>query len=429
MNHVAFVIPSLDRLGGAERQVLMLASGLRRREWQVSVVALTANGATAAAELHATGISFVSLGMRKGLADPRGWVRLQRWIKAQQPDILHAHLPHAAWISRWSRIAAPMRVVIDTVHTSATGPVSRRLGYRTSHWLTDTATFVSRDALNAWTASGVVPHARTAAVRNAVDTALFYPDPNLRATMRSRLGLGNEFLWFTAGRFDPVKNYPMLLAAMQKLPPHAHLLIAGTGPERANQKILARSLGLQDRVRFIGFVHEVHRWMQAADAVVLASRWEGLPLVLLEAGACALPSVATNVPGSREVLQHGRTGLLTTPDDPVALASAMSDLMQMPAEMRAKLGSQARHHILAHFSLDAILDRWHDVYTGLLTASPTPRRWAIAGKLIPEPPRPDASNHPANAVPESFPLPQTPPAARLSGAASAENPVVHVQST
>lgn len=429
MNHIAFVIPGLERIGGAERQLLMLASGLRNRGWQVSVIALTRIGIPAATELRSVGISTVSFAMHKGLADPRGWVRLHRWIKTHQPDILHAHLPHAAWISRWSRLAAPVRVVIDTIHTSDTGRFPRRLAYRGSKWLTDAVTFVGNDALNAWIASGAATQTRTAVIGNAADTALFHPDSDLRSTMRSRLGLRNEFLWFTAGRFDPVKNYPLLLAAMQKLPPHAHLLIAGTGPERARQKQFARTLGLGDRIRFIGFVHDVHRWMQAADAVVLASHWEGLPLVLLEAGACALPSVATKVPGNREVLQHGHTGLLANSDDPGALASAMSDLMQMPPEMRAQLGSNARRHILTHYSLDTILDRWHLLYTRLLDASPSPRCRASATVHINRALEPNELHPLANASRETYPPPQIPPPVHPSRAASTATPVVHVQNT
>ncbi|HMD76301.1 MAG TPA: glycosyltransferase, partial [Terracidiphilus sp.] len=106
MNHVALVIPGLDRIGGAERQVILLAKGLRRRGWRVSVVALSGAGGDVAAELIASGAVFLSLGMRKGLADPRGWIRFNGWLRRESPDVVHAHLPHAAWLARWSRLAA-----------------------------------------------------------------------------------------------------------------------------------------------------------------------------------------------------------------------------------------------------------------------------------------------------------------------------------
>ena len=132
MSHAAMAIPGLDRVGGAEQQAILLAKGLRRRGWRTSVVALSGTGGTTAAELEDAGVRFTSLQMRKGLADPRGWIRFQRWLWREQPDVLHAHLPHAAWLARWSRLAAPVPLVVDTLHSSATGKTGRHFGYACS---------------------------------------------------------------------------------------------------------------------------------------------------------------------------------------------------------------------------------------------------------------------------------------------------------
>lgn len=149
MNHIALVIPGLDGIGGAERQVILLAKGLVRRGWRVSVVALSGTGGSAAAELVGAGAGFISLQMRKGLADPRGWIRFHRWLKLEAPEVVHAHLPHAAWITRWSRLGAPVRAVVDTLHSSSTGDLGRRLGYRWSRWLPDRVTAVSQAVAHA----------------------------------------------------------------------------------------------------------------------------------------------------------------------------------------------------------------------------------------------------------------------------------------
>ncbi|MGA2207428.1 MAG: glycosyltransferase, partial [Terracidiphilus sp.] len=81
MSHAAIAIPGIDRIGGAERQAMLLAKGLRRRGWRVSMVALSGTGGDAAAELRNAGVGFISLEMRKGLADPRGWLRFHRWLR------------------------------------------------------------------------------------------------------------------------------------------------------------------------------------------------------------------------------------------------------------------------------------------------------------------------------------------------------------
>ena len=130
MSHAALLIPTLDRLGGAERQLILLARGLSGRGWRVSVVALSGSGGAAAEELRGCGVAFLSLGMRKGLADPRGWIRFHRWLRKARPDVVHAHLPHAAWLARWSRLAVPAPVFLDTLHSSSTGGRGRRFGYR-----------------------------------------------------------------------------------------------------------------------------------------------------------------------------------------------------------------------------------------------------------------------------------------------------------
>lgn len=226
MNHVALLIPTIDRIGGAERQVLLLARGLARRGWKVTIVALSGSGGNAAREIAAAGAQFVSLEMRKGLADPRGWIRFHRWLRQTRPDVVHAHLPHAAWLMRWSRLAAPLRVALDTIHTSATGTRGRKVGYRRSDWLPDQVTAVSGAVADAYLSEHMVSDRTLTVLPNGVDVEAWRPDPVLRKIIRRKLALTDEFLWLAAGRLEPVKDYPALLQAFSEIPPSAHLVIA-----------------------------------------------------------------------------------------------------------------------------------------------------------------------------------------------------------
>lgn len=374
MNHVALLIPGLDRIGGAERQLMLLAKGLRGRGWRVSVVALSGTGGDAAAELAGAGIAFLSLEMHKGLADPRGWLRFHRWLKQEKPGVVHAHLPHAAWMARWSRLATPVRVVVDTLHSSSTGTGVRRMGYRLSDWLSNEVTAVSHAVAAAHLAAEMA--AKITVIPNGVDMDAWRPDAAARAAVRGELAIENEFLWFAAGRLEPVKDYPTLLAAMAQLPSTARLVIAGTGPLEEQLRGLASQLCLQSRVRFLGFEQDVRRWMQAADGFVLSSRWEGLPMALLEAAACALPAVATDVPGTREVIVHGGTGWLAAQGDPRALAEAMTRLMHTSLDGRRTIGEQARQRAFDSFSLELALTRWEALYSDLLQRNRRPSRRA-----------------------------------------------------
>jgi glycosyltransferase involved in cell wall biosynthesis len=378
LNHIAMVIPGIDRIGGAERQMIQLARGLRERGWRVSVVALSGTDGNEAAELTESGIGFLSLRMRKGLADPRGWIRFHRWLQRQRPDVVHTHLPHAAWLARWSRLGAPMRVLVDTLHSSSTGTVARRLGFRMSNWLPDKVTAVSQAVAEAHLLARMATAEKLAVVANGVDAGHWRPDAQVRSIVRRELGFEDEFLWLAAGRLDPVKDYPTLLKAMVNVPQRARLIIAGGGQLESELRRLSTDLGLVSRVRFLGFAPNVCRLMQAADAFVLCSRWEGLPMALLEAAACGLPAVATNVPGTREAVVDGETGFLAVAGSAEALQSEMTRMMRLTPQERRAMGERARELVEEHFSLDKVLDRWEQHYVDLLRENPDASRWSIA---------------------------------------------------
>jgi glycosyltransferase involved in cell wall biosynthesis len=368
--HVALVIPTLDRIGGAERQVLLLAIGLRRRGWRVTVVALQGNGGAAANELRAAGADFHSLGMRKGLADPRGWTRFIGWLRRNKPAIVHAHLAQAAWLTRWSRLCAPVPVVIDTLHSSSTGGPGRRLGYRLSRNLPDQVTAVSHSVADAHLSRRLVRREALTVLPNGVDADEWRSDAQARADLRMEMGLQEEFIWLAVGRLEMVKDYSTLLRAMVAVPAPVRLVIAGAGPLLNNLARLSSHLGLYERVKFLGFEPNLKRWLQAADGFVLSSRWEGLPMALLEAAACALPAVVTDVPGSREIVLDGETGTLVPPADASALAWAMTAMMRTPPEERRRMGACARQRVLEHFSLESSFDRWEELYGTLLSRHP-----------------------------------------------------------
>ena len=366
MNHVAVAIPGLDRIGGAERQAMLLAKGLRSRGWKASVVALSGTEGAAAQELRDAGVSFKSLGMRKGLADPRGWIRFNRWLWRERPQVVHAHLPHAAWLARWSRLAAPAPVVIDTLHSSHAVGLGRWIGYRCSRWLPDHVTAVSCAAAESHVAAGMVSAVRLSVMGNGIDVDAWRPNLHARTAMRREIAIGDGFLWLAVGRLEAVKDFPTLLAAIVRVPETARLVVLGDGPLRGELRELAASMGLGGRVRFAGFEPDVKRWMQAADGVVLASRYEGLPMSLLEAGACGVPVVATDVPGTREAVVHGETGWLARRGDADDLAAAMRRLMIAAEADRRAMGKRARRRVVERFGLEHVLDEWERLYAELL---------------------------------------------------------------
>jgi glycosyltransferase involved in cell wall biosynthesis len=374
VNHVAYVIPTLDRIGGAEQQLILLATGLAGRGWNVSIIALAGTGGNALQMLESAGIAFRSLEMRKGLLDFRGWVRLHSWLRQNQPDIVHTHLPHASLLARWSRLATPMRILIDTIHSPATGGVFRNFGYRVSCALPDVVTAVSRAAADPWLNSGMVKQESLAIIPNGIEIDRWKRDNDTRKAVRAKLRLTNEFLWLSVGRLDPVKDHSTLLRAFTQLPSEARLVIVGDGRLKDQLRSLVQKLGLSDRVQFPGFQSDVFPWMCAADGFVLCSRWEGLPMALLEAGSCRLPVVITNIAGAREVLPDSQCGHAPLPRNERGLAASMRAMMCLPETERHDLGLRLHKAVCEKFSMDQVLNRWENLYHLQLERNPERKR-------------------------------------------------------
>jgi len=368
MNHIAMLVPTIDEIGGAESQVLLLSEELSRRGWRVSVVALSGSGGTASARLAAAGIDYYSSRMRCGWFDPQGWTRYLGWAASNQPDVVHSHLPHATWFARWVRLLSPVRVVVDTIHTSNTGTLGRRVGYRLSSWLSNRVTCVSETVANAATSAKMVRPEKLMVLPNGVP---------LQPSRPARRCEGHSpFLWVAVGRLAPVKDYPTLLRAFATLRDNPRLLIAGAGPEEMALRDLAANLGIEDRVEFTGYRQDIQPLLVTADAFVLSSLWEGLPVSVLEAQAAGLPVVATDAAGTREAMLEGQSGLLVPVGDSGALSSALNQIMATPNETRCRMGDTGRQFIQERFSLPAVADRWEALYRELLKSNPSAARWA-----------------------------------------------------
>jgi glycosyltransferase involved in cell wall biosynthesis len=172
------------------------------------------------------------------------------------------------------------------------------------------------------------------------------------------------------------KGHRMLidaLAAPEVADLPLHVLLVGEGPLRNEIEERARRAGVGDRLRFLGNRPDVPRLLAAADIFVLPSRWEGLPMALLEAMAAGLPSVATAVSGTRQVVTDGENGLLVPPEHPGAIAEAVSRLARNP-ELRAALGAAARQRVVAAFSVERQAMRHVELYRLITGAAGSPAR-------------------------------------------------------
>lgn len=376
MTRIAMLIPTIDQIGGAERQVILLAKQLSSRGWQVTLIALSGNGANSTHVLEASGVHFLSLGMRKAWIDSRGWRRYLNWASRNKPEIVHAHLPHASWFARCVRLFSPARVQLDTIHTSNPGSIARRLLYRLTNQLTDCVTCVSNSVAQTAIESGLTTMEKSTVLYNGVDAWRQNPSTVGAVCNSSNPSSTRPFRWIAVGRLSPVKDYPTLLRAFANLPNHPCLLIVGSGPDHHALRNLVCQLQIEQRVHFTGFEANVQPLLSTADAFVLSSLWEGLPMGVLEAGSAGLPVVATDGKGTREAMVHGETGLIVPVGDHIALATAMGQVMSMTPSERQKWGIRGRQFVEEHFSLPVIVDQWERLYSRLLHQHTHPSRHA-----------------------------------------------------
>ncbi|MFN3326199.1 MAG: glycosyltransferase [Bryobacteraceae bacterium] len=346
--------------GGAEAQVAQLARGFARRGFRTSVVSLLPPAAFAD-ELKAAGVGVYSLDMRPGSPNPIGAVRLLAALRRLRPQVLHAHMFHANLMARLARIFCPVPAVISTAHSliessrrSEDARARERL-YRLTDRLGDITVVVSKAGADRYARIGAAPSHRLRVIPNGVDTRLYHPPAAPRDS--------NDFVWLAAGRLMWKKDYPNLIDAFTRVG-RGSLWIAGSGPQEAELRQLATQSAA--RIRFLGQRSDLPALLHEADAFVLSSVVEGLPMVLLEAAASGLPCVTTGAGGASEVVLDGETGFVVPPGDAAALAAAMTRIMEMPAGQRLRLGEAARRHAVARFGIEAVLDQWELLYRELL---------------------------------------------------------------
>jgi glycosyltransferase involved in cell wall biosynthesis len=208
------------------------------------------------------------------------------------------------------------------------------------------------------------PPERTIAIRNGVSLTDFTPSPSAYSGIREKLGLkADEFVLLCAARLSHEKGFDVLLQAMAEILRSgipANLIIAGDGPLREELREQAKSLKLDGHVFFVGFQRDVRPYLHTASAFILTSRKEGLPLSILEAMACGLPCIVTDVGGNAEAVLDGHNGRVIVPESPEAVVSAVRDLADHPEE-RVQMGFRARARASALFNVREQLAAIRDV--------------------------------------------------------------------
>jgi glycosyltransferase involved in cell wall biosynthesis len=344
-------------VGGQEMVILSLTERADRSRFSPRVLCLDGAGELAP-RFEAAGVPVDVLDGVDG-SGIGTLAAMRRYLRARRPAILHTHNPTPHQFGALARMVTSIPVLVHTKHgrNQLLTRRGRQLERFAGH-MTDAVVAVSLDAADVARSVDRVPPDRIRVIRNGVDVSIITP-PAARSPG-----------WHVVhvARLNAVKDQTTLLHAARLVLDHQpgfRLDIVGDGERRGELEQLSADLGLRDAVCFRGLQADVRPFLAGADAFILSSVSEGIALTLLEAMAAALPVVATDVGGNREVVIPGETGFLVPARDPAALARALIMLLGDP-ERAARFGAAGRARVATEFALGTTVAAYESLYGELL---------------------------------------------------------------
>jgi glycosyltransferase involved in cell wall biosynthesis len=375
---VLFLVRDLA-VGGSQRQLAVLASGLARHGHDVAVAVLYTGGALEGL-LGDSGVRLLSIGKSSRWHVVAPLVRLRGLFLSERPDLIYAFLPMQTTLAA---LLLPAGLQTQLVFGLRAGGMQLRhydalnaLTYRSEAWLSRRADLIIANAraVRADAIARGLPADRIAVVPNGIDTDLMRPDAAAGRALRHTWGLSDEtFVIGCVARLDPMKDHANFLNAAARLAREdssVRFVCVGHGPAPYRDELmrLATSLGLAGRVLWTGEVADMKGAYNAFDVATLASAFgEGFPNVVGEAMACGIPVAATDVGDVRSIA--GASGEVVPPKNPDLLCAAWRSLRQRLVHDPG-LHENVRSAIVADYGIAAMVRRSEDILTQLTTGRP-----------------------------------------------------------
>ncbi len=367
--NIILIIDSLE-VGGAESQLTMLALELHKRGYHCEVFALRAEGAFLEI-LKFNGIPVINGKLSKEkdrLVLFKGIWNLWRSIYKNRPCVVHTYLPLSNLIgSITARLAGASVVITSRRALGMHQEMEPRWKYfdRISNALSSKITVNSMVVRSDTISRDSVDGNKIICIYNGLDLSRFDLSQKIRESMRLNLGLTrSDFAWAKVANLVGRKGHNNLFQAFAKINVNHKARLFLVGYDHGMQHILetlATNLGISDRVTFLGGRSDVPEILSAMDGYVAASHNEGFSNAILEAMASGLPTVATNVGGNAEALQHGRIGFVVEPNDPEALSSAMEKIMSNQ-DLRQNFSDGVKQSIREKYSVDLMVSSYLELY-------------------------------------------------------------------
>lgn len=367
---VLHVINTVE-IGGGGEHLLRLTSGLRDLGFDNRVVA--GRDGPYGARLRDAGTPVTVLG-RMG---PGSVARLAQAFLRTRPDLVHLHGSRAGLLGVIAGQLVPSTRFIYTAHAFSFKrhlPVMLHactiLAERLTCRLADAVICLSQEDVREAARLGVAMR-RIEVIPNGIDPAPFAAARGLRDELGIRPGVPVVGM---IGRLVPDKDpltFVRTAAQVSRRLPEARFLLIGDGPLRRVVEEEAHALGLDERLTFTGLRDDIPDLLATLDVVVLTSRWEGLPLIVLEAMASGRAIVCSRIPTLEEVVGKGGTGRLVAPGDAAGFADAIVALCT-DRPLREALGAAAREYVARAFPLSRMIEQTAALYAEVLRAARHP---------------------------------------------------------
>jgi glycosyltransferase involved in cell wall biosynthesis len=365
--NVMHVIEDLEN-GGAERVLVTLVSGLDPRRFRPVVCCLTKKGRMAA-ELEGRGIPVVTMNKRPKI-DLAMLFRLRQIMREQKIAIAHTHVFTANFWGRLAAILAGVPVLITHEHSTFTVENRYRrwiesVLIRRTHRMIAVSENLRHRLLNK---GGFSPDA-VMTIHNGLRLHSARLNEARREQLRQELGLQKfDHVIGTVGRFEPRKNYPLLLEAMTMVlqrHPAAALLMIGAGPEEKKLQQQARDAGMAPQVIFTGYRSDISELLGLMSTFCLSSTTEGISMAILEALLAGVPVVATQVGGNPEIIPDRAYGILVPSGDAAALAEALAETL-VDREAAKQMAARGQIRVRELFSERHMIERIEQLYCDCL---------------------------------------------------------------
>ncbi len=375
--NVLHIITQLE-LGGAQKSALYIVTLLDKRRYNLSLITST-DGILIPDVLNTPEINITFLPSLKRAVDPlRDFITLlslTMFIKDKKFDIVHTHSSKAGILGRWAAKLAGVPVILHTVHGwgfhHRQNSLARRLFIfleRITAKITHRLIVVSQSDIKKGLDAGIATAHKYTLIRYGIPRQEF---TNCKVDIQKKkkeLGLkaGSPLVGMVAC-FKPQKapqDFLKAAAIVQKKFAEAQFLLIGDGLLRGKLEGLRDRFGLKENLFFAGWRRDVAEIMSVLDVLVLTSLWEGLPIVLLEAMASALPVVATSTGGAQETVQNGINGFLVPCGDVEAMAQRINTLLKNKALAR-KMGQEGKRFLDSSFEVKYMVEKTDKLYQHL----------------------------------------------------------------